>query len=70
MSVIPAPLREEVKVRRFVQQGDVSFVVKEPDKQEYYRFSVPQMELIKLFDGVHDLTAIVQKFNNTSELYE
>ena len=70
MSAIPAPLREEVKVRRFVQQGDVSFVVKEPDKQEYYRFSVPQMELIKLFDGVHDLTAIVERFNEISELYE
>lgn len=70
MSVIPAPLREEVKVRRFVQQGEVSFVVKEPDNQEYYRFSVPQMELIRLFDGVHDLTAVVEKFNQTSELYE
>ena len=70
MSVIPAPLRDEVKVRRFVQQGDVSFVVKEPDKQEYYRFSVPQMELIRLFDGIHDLTAIVERFNRESELFE
>lgn len=57
-------------MRRFVQQGDVSFVVKEPDKQEYYRFSVPQMELIRLFDGTHDLTAIVERFNQESELYE
>lgn len=68
--MIPAPLRDEVKVRRFVQQGDVSFVVKEPDKQEYYRFSIPQMELIRLFDGVHDLTAIVERFNRESQRYE
>ena len=70
MSIIPAPLREEVKVRRFVQQGHVSYVLKEPDKQEYYRFSVPQMELIRLFDGVHDLTAVVERFNAESDLYE
>lgn len=70
MNIIPAPLRDEVKIRRFVQQGDISYVLKEPDKQEYYRFSVPQMELIRLFDGVHDLTAVVQRFNTESELYE
>ncbi|MBE1301283.1 MAG: hypothetical protein GJ680_15435 [Alteromonadaceae bacterium] len=70
MSSAPAPLREDVKVRKLVQQGQVSYVLKEPDKQEYYRFTVPQYQLIRLFDGIHDLTAIVNKFNETSDEYE
>ena len=70
MSSAPAPLREDVKVRKLVQQGQVSYVLKEPDKQEYYRFTVPQYQLIQLFDGIHDLTAIVNKFNETSDEYE
>ncbi len=70
MSVVPAALREEVKVRKLVQQGEVSYVLKEPDRQEYYRFTLPQYQLIALFDGIHDLTAIVHKFNQQSDEYE
>ncbi|XOV77785.1 MAG: efflux RND transporter periplasmic adaptor subunit [Aestuariibacter sp.] len=70
MSVIPAPLRDDVKVRKLVQQGECSYVLKEPDKQAYFRFSEPQYQLIELFDGVHDISQIVDKFNEESELYE
>lgn len=70
MNIVPPPLRLDVKVRKLVQQGETSYVLKEPDKQEYYRFSYPQYELIKLFDGIHDLSSVVDKFNRESEEYE
>ena len=69
-SIIPPPLREALKIGRLVQQGELSFVIKEPDKQEYYHFNQPQYELMQLFDGTKDIERITEDFNRRSSEYE
>ena len=68
--IIPPPLREDLKVGRLVQQGELSFVIKEPDKQEYYHFNDAQYELMQLFDGTRDLERICRDYNRRSSEYE
>ncbi|MFB1036718.1 MAG: M50 family metallopeptidase, partial [Sinobacterium sp.] len=64
------PLREELKISKLVQQGKLSYVIKEPDKQAYYAFSDAQYDLICLFDGAHNLQSVTDTFNRQSQHYE
>lgn len=68
--IVPAPLRQDLKISKLVQQGELSFVIKEPDKQEYFHFTDAQYEVMALFDGSHDLTKVMEIFNRQSQLYE
>jgi len=67
---IPPPLRLELKTRKMVLQGKTTYVVKEPDKQEYYHFDEAQYEMLQLFDGEKDLEQLLEAFNQESEKYE
>ena len=69
-SIIVPPLREEIKASKLVQQGELSYVIKEPDSQAYYQFSDAQYDLICLFDGNRDLQSLMETFNHQSRLYE
>ena len=68
--IVPPPLREELKIGKLVQMGELSYVIKEPDKQAFFHFEEAQYQLMALFDGARDLTRIVELFNNQSEQYE
>ncbi|WP_111980218.1 hypothetical protein [Algibacillus agarilyticus] len=70
MATIPAALRSELKVGKLVQMGDLSYVIKEPDKQAFYHFEEAQYQLMSLFDGVRELSQLVEQFNQTSDEYE
>jgi putative peptide zinc metalloprotease protein len=68
--LIPAALRVELKIGKLTQQGILSFVIKEPDKQAYFHFSDEQFEFISSFDGVKSISQLVEAFNRYSPLYE
>ncbi|WP_130470022.1 efflux RND transporter periplasmic adaptor subunit [Candidatus Magnetaquicoccus inordinatus] len=65
----PAPLRDVLKIRRLVQRNEITYVIKEPDKQAYYRFSEAQYLMLTLFDGQKDLDALLEAFDEASEEY-
>lgn len=44
-------LRDDLTIVRREQRGDVHFVVKEPDRQKYYRFGEAEVALMRLMDG-------------------
>ncbi|MBF0439691.1 MAG: HlyD family efflux transporter periplasmic adaptor subunit [Magnetococcales bacterium] len=66
----PAPLRTELKIRKLVQRGEVTYVIKEPDKQTYYRFSESQHLMLTLFDGKKEPDVLIRAFDEASEEYE
>ena len=66
----PPPLREELKIRKIIQRGEVTHVIKEPDKQTYYRFDEAQFFMLGLFDGVREPDQLVTLFNQTNGEYE
>ena len=67
---VPPPLREELKIRKIIQRGEVTHVIKEPDQQAYYRFDEAQFFMLGLFDGKRDEAALVKVFNETNDEYE
>lgn len=67
---LPPGLRGDIKVSKLVQQGVMSYVIKEPDKQEYYHFEEAQYQMMALFNGVRDFERLVFEFNRRSDLYE
>jgi putative peptide zinc metalloprotease protein len=66
----PPPLRDTIKIRRIVQRGEVTHVIKEPDKQTYFRFDEAQFFMLGLFDGNRDVSELVKLFNKTNTEYE
>ena len=50
-----------------IQGGETLYVVKEPDKQEYYRFEPYQYKMLTLFDGRHNSQKLVDRFNAQSK---
>ncbi|MDP7038753.1 MAG: hypothetical protein QGI45_06335, partial [Myxococcota bacterium] len=64
---VPPPLRTALKIKKMVQGGETLYVVKEPDKQEYYRFEPYQYKMLTLFDGRHNLQKLVDRFNAQSK---
>ena len=66
----PPPLREELRIRKIVQRGEVTHVIKEPDQQAYYRFDEAQFFMLGLFDGKRDEADLVKEFNTTNSEYE
>jgi len=68
--IVPPPLRDDLKIGKLVQMGELSYVIKEPDKQAFFHFEDAQYQLMALFDGARDLTRIVELFNQQSDIYE
>lgn len=69
-AIVPPPLRDALRVGKLVQRGEMSYVIKEPDKQEYYHFEEAQYQMMALFNGVRDLERLVFEFNRRSDKYE
>ncbi|WP_281556475.1 HlyD family efflux transporter periplasmic adaptor subunit [Thalassomonas sp. RHCl1] len=69
-AIIPPPLRLDLKIRELVQRGKTTYVIKEPDKQEYYHFDQAQYQMLTLFDNKQTLEQLVETFNRQSQQYE
>ncbi|WDE13161.1 HlyD family efflux transporter periplasmic adaptor subunit [Thalassomonas haliotis] len=69
-AIIPPPLRLDLKIRELVQRGKTTYVIKEPDKQEYYHFDQAQYQMLILFDNEKTLEQLVETFNRQSQQYE
>lgn len=70
VAVAPPPLRDDLKIRKIVQRGEVTYVIKEPDRQTYYRFDEAQFFMLQLFDGKRNESELVALFNHTDKKYE
>ncbi|NJB66530.1 putative peptide zinc metalloprotease protein [Desulfobaculum xiamenense] len=68
--IIPQPLRDDLKIRRQVLSNETWYVVKEPERQQYFRFDPGQYGMLELFDGHSSLSRLVSAFNAKSEEYE
>jgi putative peptide zinc metalloprotease protein len=55
-------LRADLVIRRVVQMGEATWVVKNPETVKYYNFSEPEWELIRLFDGTRSRREIHQAY--------
>ncbi len=51
-------LKANLVVRRVVQMGEANWVVKNPDRTQYYSFDESTWDLIRLFDGTRTLPEI------------
>jgi putative peptide zinc metalloprotease protein len=51
-------LKANLVIRRVVQMGEAQWVVKNPDKTQYYSFDESAWELMQLFDGTRTLSEI------------
>ncbi|HTY43016.1 MAG TPA: HlyD family efflux transporter periplasmic adaptor subunit [Thermoanaerobaculia bacterium] len=51
-------LKSNLVIRRVVQMGEGHWIVKNPDKTQYYSFEEANWELIRLFDGTRTLAEI------------
>jgi putative peptide zinc metalloprotease protein len=67
---VPNPLRETLKIRRQVLSNEVCYIVKEPEKQSYFRFDEGQYSMLALLDGVTALPKLVDVFNGKNKAYE
>ncbi|WP_028299656.1 hypothetical protein [Oceanospirillum beijerinckii] len=67
---IPLPLREDLTQRKMMIDGEPSYIIKDVEKQKYFRFDEAQFDLIRLFDGARNLRQLVELFNETSAKYE
>jgi putative peptide zinc metalloprotease protein len=55
-------LRGDLVIRRVVQMGEVTWVVKNPETIKYYNFSDAEWGLIQLFDGTRTRTEILEDY--------
>ena len=56
-------LRKDLGIRRQVQMGTVSWIVKNPVALKYYMFQDSEWELIEMFDGTLSRSEIVEQYN-------
>lgn len=68
--IIPLPLREDLVTRSMPMDGEISYILKDSEKQKYFRFDEAQYQLLQLFDGQRSLNQLVDRFNEESEKYE
>ncbi len=55
-------LRADLVIRRQVQVGEVTWVVKQPEANKFYTFDEGEWGLIELFDGSRTRTEIVEEY--------
>ncbi|MBF0626236.1 MAG: HlyD family efflux transporter periplasmic adaptor subunit [Magnetococcales bacterium] len=68
--VAPPPLREDLRIRKSIHQGEVTYILKDPDEGAYYRFDAAQHLMLTLFDGKRTPEELVERFNATSAEFE
>jgi putative peptide zinc metalloprotease protein len=56
-------LRKDLGIRRQVQMGTVSWIVKNPAAMKYYMFQDAEWQLIEMFDGTSSRADIVARYN-------
>ncbi len=57
-------LRSDLVIRRVVQMGEVTWVVKNPEAMKYYNFADSEWGLIQLFDGARTRTEILEEYRS------
>lgn len=67
LKVAAPTLRPDLKISRQVMSERVSFVIKDPIKNEYFRFSEDEWGIISLFDGKRHLEEIIHDYNQAHE---
>ncbi len=55
-------LRKDLVIRRLVQIGEVTWVVKQPETNKIYNFDDDNWALIELFDGTRTRTEILEEY--------
>ena len=61
-------LRADLKVSRQVLSERVTYVVKDPIKNQYYRFDESEWSIISLFDGKSTVQEMVDKSGQMGEI--
>ena len=56
-------LRDDLKISKMVNKSSTHFVVKDPLKTQYFRFTQEEYEIIELFNGKRTLKEIVKLYN-------
>jgi putative peptide zinc metalloprotease protein len=57
-------LRPDLVIRRVVQMGEATWVVKNPETVKYYNFAEAEWGLIQLFDGTRTRTQIFEEYRS------
>lgn len=60
-------LREDLKISKMVNKTNTHFVIKDPIKNTYFRFSEDEFKIIELFDGNRTLNQIIEDYNKNNE---
>ncbi len=68
VEVVRPRLRADVKLRRQVLAGEVFYIVRHPDSQQFYRFREHEAALIRLLDGNSTISEIARRFTEESGL--
>ena len=55
-------LRTDLIITRQKQRDEIVFVIKDPTKQEYFRYSEMEFQVMALFDGHHTIEQVIQDF--------
>ena len=55
-------LRADLVITRQKQRDEVVFVVKDPESQQYYRYSEIEFQVMSLFDGHHTIEQVQQDY--------
>ena len=63
-------LREDLKISKMVQLERISYVVKDPLQDAYYRFDQEEWNIISLFDGKTKREEMVIEYNQNHKLDE
>lgn len=63
-------LREDLKISKMVNKTNTHFVIKDPLKNAYFRFSEDEFKIIELFNGERTLAQIVEDYNKLYDLDE
>ncbi|MBI2522385.1 MAG: HlyD family efflux transporter periplasmic adaptor subunit [Bdellovibrio sp.] len=61
-------LRQDLKISQMRQNNHVSYVVKDPLKDQYYRFDQSEWAIIALFDGRSTIDEMVENYNKNHSL--
>ena len=55
-------IRADLIIIRQKQRGEIVFVVKDPIKKEYFRYSELEYQVMALFDGRHTIEQVIRDF--------
>lgn len=58
-------LREDLKISKMVNKSSTHYVVKDPLKEKYYRFSDEEWGIIELYNGENTYDDMVEKYNQS-----